>query len=135
MSFEVGDNLTTVLLALFALAGPIVAAIAAYYARQANAKAVQTHDLVNSRMSELLTLTRASSRAEGVIAGATGELPVMGTPPSLITTRDAIPPAPPLTSELADPLTGAELPNHNVTTPIDPPAVAPGPDLSGRPPA
>ena len=71
---EIGDNLTGVLIALIA---GIPAIIAAFYAWKANTtaasavgKAVQTHDLVNSRMTELLELTRKSSRAEGVAIGA-----------------------------------------------------------------
>ena len=66
MSFEIGTNLSAVLIALIAI---IPALAAAYFARRAANQTVATHDLVNNRMTELLSATRTTSRAEGVREG------------------------------------------------------------------
>lgn len=114
MSFDLGPNLTQIFLALVAI---VPAIIAAYYARKAGlqaieakevaldsvAKAVETHDLVNSRMSELLEMTRAASRAEGVIEGQSS--PVSDVPQDVtIVNSDPVP-----------------VRNTNVNSPIDTP--------------
>jgi len=93
VSFDLGPNLTQIFLAGIAI---IPAIIAAYYARKAGlaaleakavaedsiVKAVETHDLVNSRMSELLELTRSSARAEGVVEGLALPVPEGTTNPN-----------------------------------------------------
>lgn len=69
--FDIGQNITTILLALIA---SIPAAIAAFYAHKAN-KATEvgnklskeTHDLVNSQSEALLAVTKTSAHAEGVL--------------------------------------------------------------------
>jgi len=69
------DNTTTVLLALISAVSALVAAYIAYLAKRgadmAVAQAKTTHELVNSRMTELLALTKSSAHAEGVIEGTT----------------------------------------------------------------
>ena len=62
-----------VLIALIGVFGSIaagaIAAAAAYFAAKAAAQGKETHQLINSRMDELLAAARALSRAEGVAAG------------------------------------------------------------------
>jgi hypothetical protein len=80
MTIDIGSNLTTVLMALIAAIGSIVAAFFAYKAsgRAATAtiQAAATHNLVNSRMTELLALSNAAARANGVAAGMAGNTTV-----------------------------------------------------------
>ena len=55
-----------------AVASVMAAALGAFAvirAGQARSAAVQTHELVNSRMTELLEITRKAALAEGVIEG------------------------------------------------------------------
>lgn len=66
MTFEIGTNLSAVLIALIAI---IPAVIAAVYARNASKTSTSTHELVNSRMSQLLELSESTSRLEGVREG------------------------------------------------------------------
>lgn len=66
MNVEIGSNFTAVLLALIAI---IPATIAAIYARNAGKQANETHELVNNRMSELLTAQTSVAHAEGVLSG------------------------------------------------------------------
>ena len=73
VTFDIGSNLAAVLMALIAALGSF---IAAFFAYKASAKTVQTHDLVNGRMTQLLTMTNAVSRAQGVQAGVAGNLDV-----------------------------------------------------------
>jgi hypothetical protein len=65
------NNLTTVLLALIAIIPSTLAAVLAYLASQRSAEALkqgkETHLLVNSRMTELLAITKTSAKAEGVL--------------------------------------------------------------------
>ena len=70
MTFDIGSNLAAVLMALIAAFGSFVAAFFAY---KANTKTAATHDLVNGRMTQLLTTTNAISRAQGVTAGLAGD--------------------------------------------------------------
>src|ERR1035437_4795102 len=77
MTFDIGSNLAAVLMALIAALGSF---IAAYFAYKANTKSTATHDLVNGRMSQLLTATNAISRAQGVKAGVAGDLVVPPVP-------------------------------------------------------
>ena len=84
MTLEFGSNLTSVLLALITAAGAFTAAFFAY---RANTKSTLTHNLVNSRMTELLALSNAAARAQGVAAGLTGDTvipPVVTTQPEPI---------------------------------------------------
>ena len=69
MTLDIGSNLETVLMALIAAIGSIVAAFFAY---RSASKATLTHNLVNSRMTELLALSNATARAQGVAAGLAG---------------------------------------------------------------
>ena len=66
MTFEIGSNLATVLVALFAAVPAIIAAL---YARSAAKGSDATHELVNSRMGELLTAATGVAKAEGVAQG------------------------------------------------------------------
>lgn len=60
----------TVLISLItSITACITACVAAYFAYKGKNMATKTHDIVNSRMTELLSLTRASSRAEGKLEG------------------------------------------------------------------
>jgi hypothetical protein len=67
------DNTTKVLLELItAFSAIAAAAIAAFAYKRANDAVItssKTHDLVNSRMTELLEITKTSAHAEGVIDG------------------------------------------------------------------
>lgn len=67
------DNTTTVLLALIAAIAAILSALIAAWAKLradvAIAQGKTTHDLVNSRMTELLAITKSSAHAEGVLEG------------------------------------------------------------------
>jgi hypothetical protein len=83
VTLEFGSNLTSVLLALITAAGAFTAAFFAY---QASTKTILTHNLVNSRMTELLALSNAAARAQGVAAGVSGDLIV----PPVITTSQPI---------------------------------------------
>jgi hypothetical protein len=56
----------TVILAIIAIVPSTLAAILSFLALN---KARATHLLVNSRMDELLKITKSASRAEGVIEG------------------------------------------------------------------
>lgn len=62
-----------IIVALIGMVGSVAsagfAAWAVVRAGQARTQATTTHDLVNSRMTELLEVTRAASRAEGQAAG------------------------------------------------------------------
>jgi molybdopterin-biosynthesis enzyme MoeA-like protein len=73
VTFDIGSNLAAVLMALIAAAGSFVAAFFAY---KASNKTIATHNLVNGRMTQLLTTTNAISRAQGVAAGVAGDLSV-----------------------------------------------------------
>ena len=55
------NNITLILVALVAACAPTIAAIAAVI------QAMKTHKAVNSRMDELLSLAKTSSKAEGVL--------------------------------------------------------------------
>ncbi len=66
MSFDIGPNLSSILVALIAA---IPAIIAARYAYKANDVSEKTRDDVNGRMGQLIEVTRA----EGVTAGASEE--------------------------------------------------------------
>lgn len=57
---------TTIILAIVAIFPASLAAILSYMTLIRNK---ETHDLVNSRMTELLEITKSASRAEGVIEG------------------------------------------------------------------
>lgn len=70
MEFEIGSNLSTVLIAMFAA---IPAIIAAFYARNAAKGAETTHDLVNSRMTELLNASTGQAKAAGIAQGEQAE--------------------------------------------------------------
>ncbi len=65
--------LSTVLIELIRMAPAIIAAIAAAMAllasRRNTEKINDVHQLINSRLTELLDLTRASARAEGILEG------------------------------------------------------------------
>ena len=69
MTFDIGQNLTTVLIALLAA---IPAIIAAWFARKAQQQSSVTGSQVNGRMTELLNLTRVASHNEGLALGQTG---------------------------------------------------------------
>lgn len=64
---------TDIIVALVAAVGSIVAAslsaLAVVLASQSKAQSRETHLLINSRMTELLELTRSSARAQGVKEG------------------------------------------------------------------
>jgi hypothetical protein len=60
------QEFVTLLGALTALTGAVTALIV---------QARQTHALVNSRMTELLELTRSASRAEGQLSATVGDSP------------------------------------------------------------
>jgi hypothetical protein len=77
VTIDIGSNLAAVLMALIAALGSFTAA---YFAYRANNKSTATHDLVNGRMSQLLTATNAISRAQGVTAGVAGDLVVPTVP-------------------------------------------------------
>ncbi len=66
-------EITTIILALIAIIPSSLAAILAYLASQRASEALKqsqaTHLLVNSRMTELLEITKSSSKAEGVLEG------------------------------------------------------------------
>lgn len=73
MTFEVGDNLVVVILAMLAAIPGIVAAV---YAAKANNATGRNHkaianvaDRVDGRMDEMLRLTRASGLAQGKLEG------------------------------------------------------------------
>ena len=66
MTFDIGTNLSGVLIAFIAI---IPATVAAIYARNAAKTSVATHDLVNSRMDELVGVASSTSRLEGVLQG------------------------------------------------------------------
>lgn len=85
------DATTKNLLLIIAAIGGIVSAILAFLSKQQADKAAaraetaaatgkQTHDLVNSRMTELLAITKSSARAEGIIEGAAGTNTVPSVP-------------------------------------------------------
>jgi hypothetical protein len=63
------DPWLSALAMILAGVGPLLAALAAYYAAKARAETARTHDLVNHRMDELLELTRAAARAQGRLEG------------------------------------------------------------------
>ena len=73
VTFDIGSNLAAVLMALIAALGSF---IAAFFAYKANTKSTATHNLVNGRMTQLITATNAISRAQGVAAGVAGDLSV-----------------------------------------------------------
>lgn len=58
---------------LIALIAAIASMVSAVVSSVAVVRIRQTHDLVNSRMTELLEVARGRSRAEGVIAGEQAE--------------------------------------------------------------
>lgn len=65
-TFDIGTNLSGVLIAFIAI---IPATVAAIYARNAAKTAVATHNLVNSRMDELVGIASETSHLEGVLQG------------------------------------------------------------------
>jgi hypothetical protein len=73
------DNTVTILLAIITLIGTlattIIAAIVTIMTNNNRVAIQKTHDLVNSQTASLLEVTKAASRAQGVAAGAAGELP------------------------------------------------------------
>jgi hypothetical protein len=69
MTFDIGQNLTTVLIALLAA---IPAIIAAWFARKAQMQSSTTSAQVNGRMTEMLNLTRVASHNEGLALGQAG---------------------------------------------------------------
>jgi hypothetical protein len=69
MTFDIGQNLTTVLIALLAA---VPAIIAAWWARKAQVQSAQTSAQVNGRMTELLNLTRVAAHNEGLALGQSG---------------------------------------------------------------
>ena len=73
------DTVVIVLAVLSFLTTTITAILAAWIAirtKETNAIATTTHNLVNSRMTELLEISKSASHAEGVIEGA--GVPVSG---------------------------------------------------------
>ncbi len=77
--FEVGDNVVVIALALIAILPGIAAA---YYAKRAADRAAKVDTAttvisqkIDGRMDEILRLSQAASRAEGVAAGSKGEAP------------------------------------------------------------
>lgn len=50
-------------------AAVLVAGVSAYFSYKAKTSALNTHELVNSRMSQLLKMAKSSSRAAGRLEG------------------------------------------------------------------
>ena len=66
MTFDIGNNITVVLLAIIA-AFPAV--VAAYYGHKAATKIDLTHDLVNGQSEKLNAAIAGQAHAEGVVVG------------------------------------------------------------------
>lgn len=49
--------------------GPLIAALAAYFARKANVNSKEAKEMLNGRLDELLSLTREAAHARGWLEG------------------------------------------------------------------
>jgi hypothetical protein len=101
MTIDIGPNIVSVVIAIIGMITSIVGAYFAYKAHTsasiastsataANASALATGIKVDGRLSELLTISKAASRAEGVVAGLSGDttVPPVVPDPTFITNGD-----------------------------------------------
>ena len=76
MTFDIGNNITVVMLAIIAAVPGVVAA---YYGHRAATKIDLTHELVNGQSEKLNLAIAGQAHAEGVIEGVAS---VNGPPPA-----------------------------------------------------
>ena len=70
MEPEIALIITGGITSVASVSAAALGAFAVIRASEAKGAAVKTHELVNSRMTELLEITRKSAMAEGIIEGA-----------------------------------------------------------------